>query len=94
MSDLVRIVSRAAAILDVLTTEPISVRRLAAEARVPRSTAQDYLVALEAAGRAERVEGGWVLPTVDSLFAPEHKDSTQRPAVPDASSDSEARWAA
>ena len=84
MGDLVRIASRVAAILDVLSDQPITVRRLASEARVPRSTAWDYLVALEAAGRAERVGGGWVQPTTDSLFAPEHKDFSERPGVPDA----------
>ena len=74
VSDLARITGRVAAILDVLDDRPISVRALAAEVSVPKSTAQRMLVALAANGRAERTARGWIAPSPGALFASSGKD--------------------
>lgn len=85
MSGLERITGRVAVILDVLDDRPISVRRLAEETGIPRSTAQRLLEALRKNGRAELTPRGWVAPSVETLFTPpEHKDFGERPAVRDA----------
>jgi DNA-binding IclR family transcriptional regulator len=85
-TDLARIAGRLAAILDALTDEPVSVRKLAKEVGIPRSTTFDYLVALESNGRAERTPRGWTQPSAEFLF-------DGRPADPDDSEDGGGRLA-
>ena len=96
MSDLSRIVGRAAVLLDALDDRPVSVRALAAETGIPRSTTQRLLDALQANGRAELTPRGWTSPSVEVLFAPTavSKDSKGWPVGRDAFPDRGERWAA
>ena len=96
MSDLSRIVGRVAVLLDALNDRPTSVRALAAETGIPRSTTQRLLDALQANCRAELTPRGWTSPSVEVLFAPTtvSKDSLGWPVGRDAFPNRGERWAA
>ena len=96
MTDLARIAGRVAVLLDALDDHPGSVRALAAETGIPRSTTQRLLDALQANGRAELTPRGWISPSVEVLFAPTavSKDSQAWPVGRDAFPSRGERWAA
>ena len=96
MSDLSRIVGRVAVLLDALNDRPTSVRALAAETGIPRSTTQRLLDALQANGRAELTPRGWTSPSVEVLFAPTavSQDFEGCPVERDAFVKRGVRWAA